>query len=255
MKNKFTILGCGSSLGSPWITGFKGKLKKNKKNLRSRCCAHIKYENLSILIDTSPDIKQQIQKNKISSLDAVLYTHEHADQTSGIFEIKPFSWVNNKKIPVYGSNRTIKHLKKQYKYCFYGVKNYKPFLYSNIVKNKFDIKKNNNILPISIFNVNHGLIKSSAYIIEKIAYLSDCNKIPIKSIKYFHNLNYLIIDCLKRKKHPSHFNFEDVLRIVKTIKPKKTILVNLSLDFDYFSLKKKLPKNIIPAYDGLSFNF
>ncbi len=84
MKNKFTILGCGSSLGAPWITGYKGNLKNNLKNIRTRCCAHIKYKNLSILIDTSPDIKNQIQKNKIKDIDAVMYTHEHADQTVGI---------------------------------------------------------------------------------------------------------------------------------------------------------------------------
>ena len=91
MKNKFTILGCGSSLGAPWITNYWGKLNKNnKKNIRTRCCAHIQYKNISILIDTSPDIKDQIKKNKIKNIDAVIYTHEHADQTVGIFELRPF---------------------------------------------------------------------------------------------------------------------------------------------------------------------
>ena len=97
MKNKFTILGCGSSLGSPWITGYKAKLKKISKNIRSRCCAHIQKGNLSILIDTSPDIKSQFWKNKIKSIDAIIYTHEHADQTTGIFEMRPFFWKNKKK--------------------------------------------------------------------------------------------------------------------------------------------------------------
>ena len=90
MSNKFTILGCGSSLGSPWITNYIGKLKRNTKNTRSRCCAHIQKGDLSVLIDTSPDIRNQLLTNKISKLDAILYTHEHADQTSGIFEIRPF---------------------------------------------------------------------------------------------------------------------------------------------------------------------
>jgi phosphoribosyl 1,2-cyclic phosphate phosphodiesterase len=255
LTNKFTILGCGSSLGSPWITNYKGNLKRNIKNLRTRCSAHIKYNNLSILIDTSPDIKQQVLKNNITSLDAVIYTHEHADQTSGIFELKPFSWLNKKKIPVYGSSKTINILKKQYKYCFYGIKNYKPFLTPIKVKKKFIIKKKQIALPITSFEVDHGLIKSSAYVLKNIAYLSDCNKIPKKSLIHLFNLEYLIIDCLKRKKHPSHFNYSDVLKLINIIKPKKTILINLSLDFDYVSLKKKLPKNIIPAYDGFNFNF
>ena len=111
MKNKFTILGCGSSLGSPWITNYSAKLKKNVKNIRTRCCAHIQKGNLSILIDTSPDIKNQFLKNEIKSLDAIIYTHEHADQTTGIFEMRPFYW-KNKKIPVYGSSRTIRELKE-----------------------------------------------------------------------------------------------------------------------------------------------
>ena len=100
MKNKFTILGCGSSLGSPWITNYNGKLRNNPKNIRSRCCAHIQKGNLSILIDTSPDIKYQFLDNKINKLDSIIYTHEHADQTSGIFEMRPFFWKNKSKIPV-----------------------------------------------------------------------------------------------------------------------------------------------------------
>ena len=98
MKNKFTILGCGSSLGSPWINSFWGNCDKvNKKNRRSRCCAHIRYKNLSILIDTSPDIKQQLISNNIKNVDSILYTHEHADQTAGIFEFRPIYFMKKKK--------------------------------------------------------------------------------------------------------------------------------------------------------------
>ena len=117
--NTFTLLGCGSSLGAPWITNYNAKLKKHIKNKRSRCCAHIRKGSLSILIDTSPDIKSQCIKNKIKSLDSIIYTHEHADQTSGIFEMRPFFWKNKKKkIPIYASTRTISALKKSYAFCF-----------------------------------------------------------------------------------------------------------------------------------------
>jgi phosphoribosyl 1,2-cyclic phosphate phosphodiesterase len=106
LKNKFTILGCGSSLGAPWINNYWGNCdKKNKRNLRTRCCAHFQYKNISTLIDTSPDLKTQFQKNNITNLDAVIYTHEHADQTSGIFELRPFFWKNKKKINIYGSKK------------------------------------------------------------------------------------------------------------------------------------------------------
>ena len=255
MKNLFTILGCGSSLGAPWITNFNGNLKKNKKNIRTRCCAHIQKGNLSVLIDTSPDIKYQFLRNKITSLDAIIYTHEHADQTSGIFEMRPFFWKNKKKIPVYGSLRTIRELKDKYTFCFSERHGYKPIMKANTVKNKFIIKKGTNNLDIDPFDVTHGMINATGFVFDKIAYISDCNKISKQSIKKLNNLNFLIIDCLKKDKHPSHFNYDDALNLIKIIKPKKSILTNLHVDLDYFNLKKKLPKNIIPAYDGLSFNF
>ena len=255
MKKKFTILGCGSSLGSPWITNYKGNLKNNSKNIRSRCCAHIQYGELSILIDTSPDIKSQFLKNKIKSPDAIIYTHEHADQTSGIFEMRPFFWKNKKKIPVYGSYRTINALKSKYTFCFIPKHGYKPIMRANVVKNQFKIKKNNEILSIKPFDVIHGMIKATGFLFEKVAYISDCNKIPKESFKNLYNLEYLVLDCLKRSKHPSHFNFDEAVNLIKLVKPKKAILTNLHTDLDYNYLKKKLPSNILPAFDGLSFNF
>ena len=253
--NKFTVLGCGSSLGSPWITNFRGKLSNNKKNIRTRCCAHIQKGNLSLLIDTSPDIKYQLLKNKIKSLDAILYTHEHSDQTSGIFEMRPFFWKNKKKIPIYGSRKTIRELINKYTFCFKKKYGYKPIMKSNIIRNKFSIKKKNSKILIKSFEVNHGLINATGYLIDKLAYISDCNRIPEKNLHYLFNLDYLIIDCLKIDNHPSHLNYEQAIKLIKLVKPKKSILTNLHTDLDYFKLKKKLPKDIIPAFDGLNFRF
>ena len=253
--NKFTILGCGSSLGSPWITNYSAKLKKNSKNIRTRCCAHIQKGDLSILIDTSPDIKSQFLNNKIRSLDAIIYTHEHADQTSGIFEMRPFFWKNKKKIPVYASSRTIKELKDKYTFCFSQRHGYKPIMKANTIKKKFLIKKDNTQLFVDAFEVEHGMIKSTGYRFDDIAYISDCNKISNSVSKKLLNLKYLIIDCLRKEKHPSHFNFDDALSFIKLVKPQKAILTNLHVDMDYFDLKRKLPKNIIPAFDGLNVNF
>ena len=256
MKNKFTILGCGSSIGSPWITGNWGLCNKNnKKNIRTRCSAHFLINNVSILIDTSPDIKSQLANNKIIDLDSVLFTHEHADHTSGIFELRPFFWKYKKTIKIYGERETVKDLKKRYDYCFKFKNGYVPILTPNIIKNKFKIISGKKIININCFPVDHGMIKSTAYVIEKIAYISDCNKIFKKNFKDLANLKYLIIDCLKLSEHPSHLNLSKALELVKILKPKKTILTNLHTDLDYTVLKKKLPKNIMPAYDGLSFNF
>ncbi len=255
MKNKFTILGCGSSLGSPWITNYNGNLIKNSKNLRTRCCAHIQKGNLSVLIDSSPDIKYQFLKNKISNLDSIIYTHEHADQTAGIFEMRPFYWKNKSKIPIYGTLRTIKALKRSYRYCFIEEQGYKPIMKANVIKKNFLLKKNKIKLFIKAIEVNHGTIKSTGYLMDKIAYISDCKSVPIKNLFFLKNLNYLVIDCLRKDKHPSHFNLEEALKFINLTKPKKAILTNLHTDLDYFELKKRLPKNITPAYDGLSFSF
>jgi len=255
LKNKFTILGCGSSLGSPWINNYNGNLKKNSKNIRSRCCAHIQKGDMSILIDTSPDIKNQFLSNKIKSLDAIIYTHEHADQAGGIFEMRPFFWENKKKIPIYGSVRTINELVDKYTFCFSQRHGYKPIMKAHVVKNKFTIKKNNFEINIDPFEVTHGMIKATGYLFDKIAYISDCNKIDLKVAKKLMNLDFLIIDCLKKNRHPSHFNYKDAINFIKLIKPKKAILTNLHVDLDYYDLKKILPKNIVPAYDGLKFNF
>ena len=126
---------------------------------------------------------------------------------------------------------------------------------ANIINKKFNIKKNNKVLSIIAFDVIHGMIKATGFLFKKIAYISDCNKIPRNSLKNLYGLDYLIIDCLKKTKHPSHFNYDDALELIKLVKPKKAILTNLHTDLDYSYLRKKLPSNILPAYDGLSINF
>ena len=254
MKNKFTILGCGSSLGSPWITNYRGDLKKNPKNIRTRCCAHIQYKDLSILIDTSPDIKNQFLDNKIRSLDAIIYTHEHADQTSGIFEMRPFFWKNKNKIPVYGSKRTVTALIKKYTFCFFPKHGYVPIMKANVIKKSFKIKKKNQILSIKAFDVIHGMIKATGFRFEKVAYISDCNDLSIIKMNKLKNLKYLILDCLKIVKNYAHFNLDECLFIYKHLKPKKMILTNLHTDLDYDYLSSILPKGVIPAYDGLKIN-
>ena len=252
---KLIILGCGSSIGVPWITGNWGSCdKKNKLNNRTRCSAYIKKGNLSVLIDTSPDIKKQFLDNKIQNIDYVLYTHEHADQTSGIFELRPFFWKNKKPINIHANKETLKKLRIKYDYCFYGGQGYIPILKSNLIKKKFSIKKKKNKINIKSFYVNHGQIKSTAYIISRLAYISDTNGIDIKDFSKLKNLKYLVIDCLKFNSHPSHYNFNQAISISRKIRAKKTILTNLHSDLDYELLKKSLPKNIIPAYDGMVLN-
>ena len=246
------ILGCGSSVGSPWITNYWGNCnKKNKFNLRMRCSALIKKNNLNILIDTSPDIKKQLLDNKIDNVDYVLYTHEHADQTNGIFELRPFFWKNKKKIDVYASRKALNEIKRKHDYCFFGGNGYLPIVKGNNIKKKIILKKKKDIIKITTFQVKHGPVECTAYVFDKTAYISDCNEIYLKDYNKLKGLKYLVIDCLKFNHHPSHFNLSNALTVSKIIKPKKTILTNLHTDLDYKYLKKNLPSNIVPAHDGM----
>jgi phosphoribosyl 1,2-cyclic phosphate phosphodiesterase len=255
-KDKIIILGSGSSLGVPRIDGYWGRANKNNlKNYRTRCSIYIKYKSLNILIDTSPDIRNQLLKNKITRIDNVIYTHDHADQTHGINELRPFFWKNKKKINVYTNRNTAKTLYKSFTYLFKRKsKFYNPVLKMNIIKKKFFISKNQNKILFEPIIVAHGDTKAYGYIFKKIAYISDCNFISKKELTKLQNLNILIIDCLKFKKHKTHLNYYEVIKLIKVLNPKKTILTNLHSDIDYRNLKSKLLKekiNTMPAYDGM----
>ena len=255
MSLKFTILGCGSSLGIPRIDGFYGNCDpKNKKNIRSRCSALIRSKNINILIDTSPDLKSQLLANKVKNIDKVFYTHAHADQTHGINELRVFSLKNRKKIPIYADIITKKNLKNTFDYCFKDNKNYPSILEAKNLLSKHvlsDLKKK---IVIKTLKVHHGPIKSICYIINDIcAYAPDVNKIDEKDLRYLKNLKYFIVDCLRYNFHPTHYNLKNVLKLIDKIKPKKTILTNLSNEIDYNEIKNLLPKNVIPAHDGLTF--
>ena len=206
------------------------------------------------MIDTSPDIKKQILNNNIKDIDYVLYTHEHADQTAGIWELRPFFWKRKKTIDIFADKRTLKILMDRHDYCFFGGQGYIPILKGNLIKKSFTLSKKKNKLNFITFPVSHGWIKSTAYIFNKTAYISDCNGIKNKDLKKLMDLNLLIVDCLKINQHPSHFNLNQAINLSKKIKAKKTILTNLHTDLDYEFLKKSLPKNIIPAYDGMKVN-
>ncbi len=255
---KFIILGCGSSMGVPRADGFFGNCNpKNKKNYRTRCSALLKTTDQNILIDTSPDLRQQLLSNKITKIDKVFYSHTHSDQTHGINDLRIFYINNKKQINVYADLDTSNYLKKSFSYCFNTYsKEYPATLKLNKLKNYHTILNKKDIINVRSIKVKHGKVKSNCFIInKKLAYISDVSKIYNKDYRYFKNLKYLIIDCLRYDFHPSHFNLESVLNLINLFKPKKSILTNLHSDLDYDVLKKKLPKNIIPAHDGLSVNF
>tara|TARA_B110000046_G_scaffold176941_1_gene203165 strand:- start:1837 stop:2610 length:774 start_codon:yes stop_codon:yes gene_type:complete len=256
MSIKFIILGSGSSMGVPRADGFSGNCDlKNKKNYRTRCSALIKFYDDNILIDTSPDLRQQLLSNKIRSISKVLYTHPHADQTHGINDLRAFFFDNKKKIPVFADKETSKYLYSTFRYCFQSSANYPSTLKLNNLKKKHIFKNKNKKVLIESIIVKHGKINSICYLInKKLAYASDVSLFFKKDLKKLMDLEYLIVDCLWFKNHSSHYNLSQVLELIKVLKPKKTILTNMHTDLDYGILKKSLPKNIVPGFDGLTIS-
>tara|TARA_B100001123_G_scaffold298674_1_gene333133 strand:+ start:769 stop:1542 length:774 start_codon:yes stop_codon:yes gene_type:complete len=255
MRIKFTILGCGSSLGIPRIDGYFGNCNpNNKKNYRTRSSALISIDDYNILIDTSPDVKYQLINNNVKNIKKVFYTHMHADQTHGINELRAFYLRDKKKIEVYADNATRKYLKENFKYCFNDGQGYPSILTLNKLKKKHIYRYKKKKIIIESIQVDHGKIKSILYKINNTcAYSSDVSKISKKNITKLKNIKFLVIDCLRYNSHPSHFNLEEVLKLTKIISPKKTILTNMNHEIDYLEVKKKLPDNIFPAYDGMNF--
>jgi len=254
---KFIILGCGSSMGVPRPDGYFGNCDpNNKKNHRTRCSALIKSKTENILIDTSPDLRQQLLRHNIRKIDKVFYSHMHADQTHGINDLRSFFINSRKQINVFADYATSKYLKNSFSYCFNSYsKEYPATLKLNKINNKMYINDKNKKISIKPISVDHGKVKSNCFIIDKkLAYISDISDISNKDFKYFKNLKYIIIDCLWYNFHPSHFNLEKSLFFIKKFNPSKAILTNLSPILDYNELKKLLPKNVMPAYDGFTIS-
>ena len=254
MAVKFIILGSGSSMGVPRADGYSGNCNLNNiKNFRTRCSALIKFDDKNFLIDTSPDLRFQLLKNKIKSIDKVFYTHFHADQTHGINDLRPFFLTQKKQISVFADNKTSKYLNSTFRYCFKSSYGYPSTLELNNLKNKHIFKNKNNQITIESIPTEHGKIESICYLINrKLAYASDISLFYKKDYKKLTKLDYLIVDCLWYRNHSAHLNLDQVLDLVKILLPKKTILTNMHSDLDYDQLKKKLPRNIVPGYDGMT---
>jgi len=255
MSIKFTIMGCGSSMGVPRADGNWGNCDPNElKNYRTRCSALLTTKNMSILFDTSPDLRQQLLREKVKNIDKIFISHEHGDQTHGINDLRIFYLKKRKKIDVYTSSNTKKYLKKNFSYCFTNNAGYPATLKFKSLKKIIRFNNSKDKISIRPLVVEHGKINCLAFVINnQCAYASDVNKIKEKDIKHLLNLNYLVIDCLRFLPHPSHFNLKDALNLVERTKPKNVILTNMHSDLDYNYLLKILPKNVKPAHDGLSF--
>jgi phosphoribosyl 1,2-cyclic phosphate phosphodiesterase len=252
MSISIRILGCGSSGGVPRVgQGWGACDPSNPKNRRRRCSILVQKNGLNVLVDTSPDLREQLLDANISTLDAVIYTHPHADHVHGIDDLRPVAIQKREVIDTYLDETTSKALNSRFEYCFRtpAQSEYPPLLREHrIISGKvFKI----NTLDCLPFNLHHGGIDALGLRVDNIAYTPDVNKIPESSIQHLENLDVWIIDALRYTPHPSHFNLEQALKWIEHMKPKRVVLTNLHTDMDYDTLCKILPDNIEPAYDGM----
>ena len=244
------ILGSGSSGGVPLIGPYWGDCNPNNpKNKRRRVSIAIEILNKTILIDTSPDLREQSIDCNINKIDAVLWTHAHADHVNGIDDIRQFLWKRKEKLPVFASRETLDTLKRRFDYVFDNNNAYfKPPLDPKSVNPGYFNIHNIKILAIEQF---HGKEITYGYRINNFAYSTDVNSFPENSFNMLKNLDLWIVDCVRYEPHYSHAHLDLTLEWISKLKPKKAILTHLGAWLDYDELKSKCPFNVEPAYDGL----
>lgn len=252
---KVTVLGSGTSTGVP-IIGCPCSVchSTNPKNHRLRSSVWIEAAGKSILIDTSPDLRQQALMYNIKKIDAVLYTHEHADHVHGIDELRIFNALQEQTIPVFGTADMMTHLQSKFSYIFppKGTplnKRLVPQLTAYPVAGHFDCLG----VDVTMIPCNHGANSMTAnYRIGNFAWLTDTNGVPADSIKLLKGLEVLFLDGLRPEEHPTHFNLEQSLAMARTIAAQETYLIHLAHNYEHDDVNASLPEGIQLAYDGLA---
>lgn len=264
MSLSFRILGCGSSGGVPRLDGNWGDCDPdNPKNRRTRCSFLVQQEGeggvTNVLVDTSPDMRAQLIDAGVTWLDAILYSHDHADQTHGIDDVRAMVYAKQKRIEVWMDAATSKTLTKRFGYCFEQAKGtlYPAILKDNRIAQPYreiNVQGAGGAVKAMPFRQIHGNIDSLGFRFGNIAYSSDISEIPDESNRILEGLDVWVIDALRRDPHPTHFHLDKALSEIERFKPKRAILTNMHVDLDYHQLCNELPDNVIPAFDGLVFS-
>jgi len=245
---KIRVLGCGGSFGSPLAWGRNGKINiDNKKNFRTRSSVLVSNENTNILIDTSPDLRQQLYDAQCTNIDAVLYTHIHSDHVAGLPDLRSMSLINEKIIPSYMPIEMKKKILLNYKYIFEGEKDYKHFMSIKNLEDNFLI----NNVPIKTFKHNHGEIDVQTYRIRNFAYSTDIKKFYDKDIDLLKDLDLWVVGLLRQETHPSHCGLDEIMEYINYLKPKKTVFTHMTALIDEDEINKLTPKNVFAGYDGM----
>ncbi len=260
MTLKFTILGCGTSGGVPRVGGTWGACDPdNPRNTRRRCSLLAERIGTSgrttVLIDTSPDMRQQLLDAGVGLLDGVLFTHDHADHTHGIDDLRWVAFNGRTRVDVYFDERTGGSLRQRFDYCFESPEgsNYPPILKGNCIVpgEAVAVEGAGGPLLAMPFLQNHGDIPSLGYRIGDLAYSPDVKSLPEESLGHLENLDIWIVDALRHTPHPSHYNLEEALAAIEKVRPKRAVLTHMNFELDYETLKRELPENVEPAYDGM----
>lgn len=252
MSLKITILGCGGSMGVPVIGNDWGKCDpKNPKNRRSRASIIVEDESTRILIDSSPDLRSQFLANDIATIDAVLYTHAHADHIHGLNDLRAVCRNRGKPIDIYADTNSLKEIMDSFPYVFTpnpieGMF-FKPVLVPHKIEASFSIQT----LSVQPILQNHGYTSSLGFRIGDFAYSTDVVAFEPSEFQKLKGIDVWIVDCIRMKDHPTHAHLEKTLSWIDAVKPKKAYLTHMSEDLDYESLKAILPDYVEPGYDGL----
>ena len=262
MTTRFTILGCGSSMGVPRVAlGWGVCDPNNPKNRRRRCSLLVEKtagqgRTTRVLVDASPDLRDQLLDAGIEELDAVLLTHEHADHTHGIDDLRPFFVKARRPVDIYMDEPTSRAMHARFGYCFMTPpgSQYPPILREHRLNPGKTIRIAGKGGEIDVLPVlqEHGDIPSLGFRFGDLAYSCDIKALPPESLPLMAGLDVWIVDALRIHEHPSHMNLAESLDWIGRVKAKRAVLTNLHSDLDYEALRAQLPAHIAPAFDGMT---
>jgi phosphoribosyl 1,2-cyclic phosphate phosphodiesterase len=256
----FTILGCGSSGGVPRVgAGWGACDPNNPKNRRRRCSLLVERRSdagvTRVLIDTTPDVREQLLDARVTRLDAVLFTHEHADHTHGIDDLRVLAIHQRQRIPVYLDEPTSAILRARFGYCFEtpSGSSYPAILDEHRLRPGRPVTIGGAGGPIEALPLlqDHGDISALGFRFGGLAYSADIKAVPAASMTALAGLDVWIVDALRYTSHPSHFSVDDALAAIERVRPQRAILTNMHVDLDYETLHARLPARVEPAYDGM----
>jgi len=263
-RHEFHILGCGSSGGVPRIGNNWGLCDPdNPKNRRRRCAALVRRIGpggvTSLVIDTGVDFREQMLAADVEELDAVLYTHPHADHIHGVDDLRVLAIAMRRRVDVHMDDQTAQRLHHSFGYCFEKPpgSNYPPILTGHRIDPQQPVIVDGAGGPITAVPImqDHGEMHSLGFRIGDLVYSSDVKDFPVDSLKHLTDIDVWIVDALRLTPHPSHFSLDDALAWIERIKPKRAILTNMHVDLDYETLTKTLPETVEPAYDGMMISW